>query len=622
MFGYIPCLKSGKESTFDIAFSMANPAPEGGLPTQAIQRVYLDEGPCKAVVVTMEVPLSAPLSWKTSTRTTRQWTLLEEILHCPDPQKFPMQHRMWRLFHDRRRQDLVREYLTLYRENLDSCRETETFLDACAEQGLYIFDIGRPPRIWTVGGEGSLEAGFSEGSRSSFGLSMFTYEEADVLLLNEAEHVTWAANDNAPKNILIFDEEFNRRRPGKATAQWLKYFKLQGEQFPDAKVDVQLLGLAKKESRKARENDEASNASDNDEASKKDAEDDDKETRLAASSLSIKDALGRYSTFQPHKPISRQNPPTNFLNITDEQVGYWPEGMAKSYTLLRELVQLLEARSFDGAKDTHGKLALGKPGTVVRTMCDIRKSQQFRILAQRGAASDWHMDQLGVYTFVHLEGNLEDANEPVDDVVKYWPSYPLDQLSKTEEKAIRVEFAKAEDIWRPRPAGGIPVLTILKGYLLLQKPGNIHAPITLTECLFLGGMAWKHSSIREHLEVTQFLAANDRATNEELPSQLQPLVLTLRAMIKSSPVAFGLAVGSSTIEEFDQIFFSLYGMVSMCECKNTCATAQCPCKQRNVRCGNRCHERGSKAKCLNTGTSDFAVMMAMGARGGRQKVNT
>lgn len=603
MFAYTAYIErdDAGHNMFKVTFIAEDQPAKDSLPPQAIQRVYLQHDSSVAVVVTMTLPLSAPLAWKTSQKSERSWTLLEEVIHCPDPDRFPMQHRMWRLFHDQRRQTLVRDYLALHSENIDAPEHGQTFLGDCAEQVLYMFDIGRPPRVWTVGGEGSVAAGFSKVCQSSFGSCMWTYEEADILLLNEAEHVIWAANeDNAPRNILLFDEGFNCRRPGKSTARWLEELRIQEKMFPEAEMDVQLLRLCKWNRREVGHTGEVEMGDAGNEDNSEEEEEGGEPNR-AAHSLPLKEALAEYEGFRPEEPISLKNCPTNYLNITDEQIGYWPEGLAKSYTLLRELIQHTDSRSYDGPKDAVGKIVLGKPKAVwaVQTPSDVRKSQQFRIFGRRGAASDWHMDQNGVYTFVHLEANSDEDTESADDVVKYWPSYPLDHLSGEEQRAAREQFASGENRWRPRPAAGIPVLTILKGYMLLQKPGNIHAPITLTDCLFLGGMAWKHSSLRMHLEVMRFLAENQDCTNEELSSEIQRILLTLRRMIEVNPEPLRFSTDGAEIEEFDKTLLLLYGMVSSCDCQGQCISETCRCRRQNAKCGNRCHIKVSKTKCAN-----------------------
>ena len=55
------------------------------------------------------------------------------------------------------------------------------------------------------------------------------------------------------------------------------------------------------------------------------------------------------------------------------------------------------------------------------------------------------MDNAGVWTFVTLEGNKgegEVGQEEDEDVVEYWPIFPMDQLGLDERACALVDFAK------------------------------------------------------------------------------------------------------------------------------------------------------------------------------------
>lgn len=82
---------------------------------------------------------------------------------------------------------------------------------------------------------------------------------------------------------------------------------------------------------------------------------------------------------------------------------------------------------------------IGKLTLLPFSATDITKCIQFRLLAQQGACSSWHIDQNGVYTFVTLEGNIDDC-EPTEDVVKYWPVFPMYHYGDEEKDAFREEL--------------------------------------------------------------------------------------------------------------------------------------------------------------------------------------
>ena len=529
------------------------------IPVQPIQRVYKKKRE-PAVILDMVLPILAPLHDKESAGPYRAWTELEEVIHCPDPVKFPLQHQMWLLFHDERRQQLVREYADVLDDELPRTAKDKSWLIDCADLGLYMFDVGRPPRVWTVGGAGSVTAGFDLDASSTFGQAMYSYEEADVLVFTEEEHCLWAATSTTThlKNVLIIDDIFNSRRPHATTDMWLKEMSQLGKNHPTATIDLQRLSRKKLPH---------------------------VERDSAVESMNLVDAISMYRNFKPGAAISRTNAPVNFLNLNRHLEGMWPVGMAKHYTLLQTMVAYLDTVLDSGN--------VGKPPVVKKFASDIRKCQQFQILAQRGAASSWHMDQNGVYTFVHLEANSESGNEDAKDVVKFWPCYPMEHLSEEEQIKSKREFAAERLEWRPRPKGGIPVMIIINGYLFLQRPGNIHAPITLTESLFTGGMAWKASSLASHLEVTQFLCQNVDCTNEDLPVQLQSILAHLRPMVHDAPHVYGYPDGAAGTKKFDEQFLEIYGAIGErkgCDCGGACIS-KCPCKDKLLKCTQWCHDK-------------------------------
>lgn len=559
MFEYDASVERIKSNRFNVVFTAPNLESSGNdLPAQPIQRVYRNEG-TPAVILHMILPLSAPLHDKESAGPDRTWTLLDEIIHCPDPFKYPLQHSMWRSFHDPRRQTLVTEYGDVLEDELLRRPEDRSWLMDTADIGLHIFDIGRPPRAWTVGGAGSCQAGFKSNASSVFGQTMYSYNEADLLVFTEEEHCLWAANNNGThlKNVLIVDKGFNERRPRTTSHQWLEELSQLGSSNPQAVIDIQMLSELRSI--------------------------DEERTDTAVRAKNLPDAIEIYRKFEPDIPISRTNAPTNFLNLNRHLEGMWPTGMVKHYTLLQALVARLDTMLASGN--------VGKPPVYERSPCDIRKCQQFMILGQRGAASPWHMDQNGVYTFVHLEANSDTGTEHADEVVKFWPSFPMEHLSEEDKKTAREEFSESGINWRPQPKGGVPVVIILKGQLFLQRPGNIHAPITLTESLFTGGMAWKVSSLRAHLEVTQFLSENIQCTNEDLPKQLQAILAHLRPIVHKAPELYGYPAGEPGMREFDEQFLAIYsGFGVSCDCTGACVR-KCLCKDSLLKCSQRCHDK-------------------------------
>jgi len=474
----------------------------------------------------------------------------------PDQKVFPAQNQQFRLFYDPRRKKLLAEYKEVQYQSPNS------HLAALGGVAQHIFEYGRPARVWTAGGIGSAEVGLDPSKISIYGPCNCTYEEADVLLLTEREHAMWSSRNNAPKLVMIRDADFNSRRPAKTTETWLK------EQERRAKsqailADVQRLNRSI--------------------------------DHTAVEKADLQGAINQWRASQDKDKISVETPPMNLLNITDLTPGHWPEGLAKYYPLLVEAIahtegMIYEALHVEGNQDAeHG---IGKPTVLAYHHSDIQKCTQFRILAQRGACSSWHMDNIGVYTFTVLEGNSNDASEKDEDVVKYWPVFLMDHLNHEQQKEARSEFGSMGIAWRPKPEEGIPVIALTRGDMLIQPPGTIHAPITLTNCFFLGGMAWRKSTFRQSLDIWDYLVKHPICTNEPLPRQTQAILDYIKAAAHDAPEEFGYH--ESELVEFDEKCSEIYSRVSKCGCTKVCSmSSKCSCFAKGLSCGKYCHKHSA-----------------------------
>ncbi len=488
---------------------------------------------------------------------------IPEATQEPD-KKYRAQHQQFRLFHDERRYQLFKEY------KLIEERVPNTHCADMSDASHHIIERGLPARVWTVGGEGSERVGFPPDAKSEFGPCDCAYDEADYLLLTEKEHNTWASyQPNRPKPVVLRDQEFNRRRPGKTTNKWMKEM-MRFASSNELLVDVQLLNK--------------------------------KDSSIAVEKIPLRQAITDWRKTQGRAHIDEENMPMNLLNISDIKPGHWPEGLSKNYALLFDAIERCDGLIYqDLHPEGETELGIGKPGTLAYSHCDIQKCAQFRILAQRGAMSSWHIDNLGVYTFVHLEGNTGDDDEQDEDVVKYWPIFPLHHLTEEAKQEALADFAKplmegGSTKWRPKPKEGIRVISLTRGDMLIQPPGTIHAPITLTDCFFLGGMAWKRSTMKQTMAVWEHLARNEDCTNENLPRQAQAILEYLENEVKESPGDFNLDTEEER-ENFQRQCGFIYGMVGRCYCKTPCyKNATCSCRLRKVKCGARCHKNGQQKK--------------------------
>jgi hypothetical protein len=225
----------------------------------------------------------------------------------------------------------------------------------------HIFEQGRPARCW------------SPGSTS------VTQEDADYWLLTEAQHEEFAWDGDVNKPMVIRCANFRARQVQSTRMELFEKLTMHPNKF---QVDVQRYGK-----------------------------------QHTTESYSIAKAIEMWED-RPFE-FSDQNPPLNWLNLSNHRQGIQLTGLVKQYTMLAEACEMSDQMN----RSNFGK---GDTGTVAT---DIRNSFQFTILAQRGAVSSWYMDTMGVWTWVTLQGNKNDDTERDEDVLKYWQIIPLFEIS-------------------------------------------------------------------------------------------------------------------------------------------------------------------------------------------------
>lgn len=153
-------------------------------------------------------------------------------------------------------------------------------------------------------------------------------------------------------------------------------------------------------------------------------------------------------------------------------------------TLLREACEGVRSGTFE---------VLGeKPTSSQPRFIDLESCVRFQILGQAGAISGWHMDNAAPYTWVTLEGNETEHTQP-ELVLKYWAVIATDLMTSDEIEHAREDFKKYGEKWLPKKEW-IRTISLTCGDTLIMPPGTIHAPITVTDCLFRGGMCWDKRS--------------------------------------------------------------------------------------------------------------------------------
>jgi hypothetical protein len=490
-------------------------------------------------------PMSTSAYTEDPATTTAQPTQSEAK---PSNVLYPAQIQQDALFNDERRHTLFDAYRRINAES------PNTHLAKVGQLAIHIFEFGRPARVWTAGGKGSERVGFSTNTISIHGGCDCDYDSADILLLTEAQHTIWATNNNNPKLIVIRDHEFIKRRPAQTSQDWLKEMEIDVKLSPrPIKIDVQLLG--------------------------KDA------NNISVENMEMQNALTLWKNADTSPDICVEFPPVNFLNLSNPRFTCWPEGITKHYGLLRKAVGYCESVKYSQNGTT--EINIGKPTSLPFSPVDIQKCLEFSIAAQRGAVSGWHMDQNGVTTFLILERNK--PNSKLGDEVKYWPFIPMDQYGVEEQDTIRGEFKKYGEQWRPTLGGKIPVIALVRGDTLIQPPGTIHAPITLTNCKLTGGMAWREQDLKLTLKEWLFLADNEGCTNEPLPKQTQEIINYLQPWVRYKPERFGYTWEELPMFEDDckrLVYLAAGG--KGCRCSTACG-GRCGCLKNGVRCGPECH---------------------------------
>ncbi|KAG0646441.1 hypothetical protein D0Z07_7446 [Hyphodiscus hymeniophilus] len=284
-------------------------------------------------------------------------------------------------------------------------------------------------------------------------------------------------------------------------------------------------------------------------------------------------------------------PPINLLNLMCKDDAYQPWPLAKHCNLLNQA-----AASCASIAQSAFYATAGKESTEVMTkLIDLEACMHFMIFGQAGAISTWHMDAIGPYTYITLEPN-EEGRQP-DEVLKLWAYVRTDHLSEPERAEIKLQFRQDHESFKPDPKH-IRILALVAGDTLIMPPGTIHAPITITDCLFRGGMVMQKKEMWRSIREWRFCSDNDQCTNENQPRQARSMLDYFRREVHANPAACGYKGDSGrTVEDFENDWRQLSGASMVCSCKAGCKTRKCGCQINSQRCGSHCH--GGIVKCEN-----------------------
>lgn len=303
--------------------------------------------------------------------------------------------------------------------------------------------------------------------------------------------------------------------------------------------------------------------------------------------------------------IDDANPmPINLLNISCENIDVTPPPILARYDFM--------SRASAGVEFEDRKAALGKQSKetvkIVRELksiggkdvvgatftADLKSCQRFQICGRAGAISGWHLDSSAPYTWVTLEGNR--AGEVDEDVLKYWAVVDFGGLSQAQSAFHKSKFAREGPMWEV-PVNLIRVISLVKGDTLVMPPGTIHAPITVTNCLFRGGMCWSHTTfVRRTLVELEFISRHkNHVTNEEPAEQTAAILKWAESQITAQPSKFRVA--QEDLPLVKDTCQRIIDLLTECNCKGACSDAKkarCPCYKRHLRCTNSC-----KCKCTS-----------------------
>jgi hypothetical protein len=284
-------------------------------------------------------------------------------------------------------------------------------------------------------------------------------------------------------------------------------------------------------------------------------------------------------------------PPINLLNLMCKDDAYQPWPLAKYCNLLNRAA----ASSASTAQSAFYATA-GKESTEVMTkLIDLEACMHFQIFGQAGAISTWHMDAIGPYTYLTLEPNVE--GEPAENVLKLWAYVRTDHLSEVERAEIRLQFKQNHENFKPKPEH-IRILALVAGDTLIMPPGTIHAPITISDCLFRGGMVMQKRQMWRSMREWRFCSDNDRCTNENQPRQARSMLDFFKSEVYADPAACGYGGENGVgIMSFEDDYRKLSGACMVCSCKGGCKNRKCGCQLNTQRCGSQCH--GGIARCEN-----------------------
>lgn len=231
----------------------------------------------------------------------------------------------------------------------------------------------------------------------------------------------------------------------------------------------------------------------------------------------------------PQLMLDGEHPPINLLNLPDFMNLPQPRFLHHSRLQIIHELDDMARGDFVGKASSEtiknpAKIAGTKRKVVpdlVRSM-DVASCIKFLICAQRGAFSGPHIDSLAGTWVANLQG------------LKAWPI-----LTHPTELEI-AEFSEEGHAWIPKDPSRLKLIVLHPRDVLIMPPGVtvIHAPLTINDCLMMGGMFWDRKYILDVLETMAWLIPNNHLTNEAIQFQLPIILSQLRRSFDANPGDF------------------------------------------------------------------------------------
>lgn len=380
--------------------------------------------------------------------------------------------------------------------------------------------------------------------------------DADFLVMNCKEWQQWLRTGTGDKIILLQDPEWFNKRPEVFGSTLLRHYKSQHPRT--LTIDIQDYDL----------------------------------THDSRSPFVVSQNID--AVIERFEQDGKRRCPVNLLNLSSKEDGLVPWPLAKHANMLNE-ASAVATNTLQGK--FQGLAGPGKEFNETMTKAiDLQSCMHFQILGQAGAISGWHQDHIGPYTWITLEPNVPSDLDYPENVLKLWAVVRTDLVSREEEVKIKNAFRRDGAHFVP-PSDLIRIIALTAKDTLIMPPGTIHAPITITDCLFRGGMAVQERNLRRHVKAWRFCVENDRCTNEDVPKQTRSVIDFYRTRVRADPEKCGY-LGKNGLQEFEEDWKIISGRSLKCGCGDACKRKNCACRVAGQRCGDRCHAGGGD-KCDN-----------------------